>query len=126
MPVGGCQGIYNESDQMKSDQEHEAVGGYSYESQACFACHPAGNADDAFDHNLTNFPLSGAHTSVACEECHEMGYEGTPTLCLDCHQTDYNETINPDHQQLSISTDCISCHTTDPNWIPASFEIHDN
>ena len=42
-------------------QEHEGIPGYTYNSESCFPCHPLGTADGAFDHNTTNFPLTGAH-----------------------------------------------------------------
>jgi hypothetical protein len=28
------------------NNEHDDVGGYVYESQACYSCHPDGRADD--------------------------------------------------------------------------------
>jgi hypothetical protein len=110
----------------ETDNAHVGVNGYSYNSSACFACHPTGSADDNFDHNLTGFPLTGAHITAECIECHANGYQGTPTDCAACHQTDYNQTTNPDHDGIGISTDCIACHTTDPGWSPATFAIHDN
>ena len=37
-------------------------------------------------HDQTNFPLTGRHRTVACEECHINGQlEGTPTDCESCH-----------------------------------------
>lgn len=109
----------------ETDDAHMAVGGYIYEDNACFACHPTGESDILFDHNMTNFPLDGAHIDVDCISCHSNGFEGTSTNCFDCHTMDFEGSINPDHQQLNIPTDCISCHTTDPDWTPASFAIHD-
>ena len=110
----------------ETDEEHEGVGGYVYENTACLACHPAGDADNVFDHNMTNFPLTGAHTTTECLDCHTAGYEGTPTDCASCHTMDFEQTVNPNHQTLGLPTDCASCHTTDPGWSPASFEIHDD
>ncbi|MEZ4887069.1 MAG: cytochrome c3 family protein [Chitinophagales bacterium] len=42
----------------ETDNEHTGVGGYTYESTACLACHPTGDSDTAFDHDNTNFPLT--------------------------------------------------------------------
>ena len=109
----------------ETDNDHAVVGGYSYDSPACLACHPAGEADDVFDHNMTNFPLTGAHITTECLECHSNGYEGTPTECMACHANDFNQTTNPNHTALGLSNDCIECHTTEPGWEPASFDIHD-
>ena len=101
------------------------VGGYVYEDNACLMCHPTGEAMEGINHDLTAFPLTGAHIGTACIECHSSGYAGTPTDCAACHQTDYNSSVNPNHQSLGISTDCMTCHTTDPGWAPATFDVHD-
>jgi hypothetical protein len=108
----------------ETDEEHVGVNGYVYNSSACLACHPTGEGDVNFDHNATNFPLTGAHIMVNCLECHASGYEGTPTECVACHNGDYTESINPNHVALAIPTDCASCHTTVPDWNPATFDIH--
>jgi len=108
----------------ETDNQHLAVGGYSYFSPACLACHPTGDADLVFDHNTTAFPLTGAHTTVECLTCHANGFEGTPTLCVSCHTSDFNQSLNPNHNSLNITTDCILCHTTTPGWSPASFPVH--
>jgi hypothetical protein len=63
---------------------------------------------------------------VDCIECHADGYAGTPTDCNSCHNVDYNNTTNPNHTEIGISTDCIACHTTEPEWIPATFENHND
>ena len=110
----------------ETDQNHLGIPGYNYNNQSCFACHPNGSANDAFDHNLTNFPLTGAHTSVDCATCHTNGYAGTPTNCDACHITQYNQTTNPNHTALGFPVDCASCHTTNPGWTPAQFPDHNN
>ena len=110
----------------ETDDEHEGVGGYVYENTACLACHPTGDADNVFDHNMTNFPLTGAHLATECLECHSAGYEGTPTECASCHTEDFNQTTNPNHNGLGFSMDCATCHTTDPGWMPATFDIHND
>jgi len=104
---------------------HQNISGYIYDNNACFACHPSGDAENAFNHNATNFPLTGAHTTVECISCHADGFVGTSTLCVDCHLTDFNQTVNPNHIQLGLSSDCASCHSTSPGWNPASFVNHD-
>ena len=115
----------HEHNKPDTDTKHVGITGYNYSSSACLACHPAGTADGAFDHNTTNFPLTGAHTTVACVDCHTNGYAGTPMECVSCHQDNFNQTTDPNHQQLGISTDCATCHTTEPGWSPAQFPIHD-
>ncbi|HFA47735.1 MAG TPA: hypothetical protein ENJ95_01810 [Bacteroidetes bacterium] len=110
----------------ETDSSHDGVSGYSYENTACLACHPAGNADGSFDHDATDFPLTGGHVGLECLACHADGFAGTPTDCAACHSTDFQQTINPDHEELNFSTDCASCHTTEPDWMPATFANHDD
>jgi hypothetical protein len=114
----------HEHNQSEMDEEHDDVGGYIYESMACFECHPTGDAESGFNHSATNFPLTGAHVNTACSECHSQGYEGTSTICYDCHTQDFDQSTNPNHQQIGIPTECEECHTTEPGWIPATFGIH--
>jgi len=93
----------------------------------CEDCHNTDTWDDAvFDHSTTNFPLTGAHTTVDCASCHTNGYSGTPTECFACHENNYNNASNPDHQTLGLATTCETCHTTDSGWAPAQFPDHDN
>jgi hypothetical protein len=39
---------------------------------------------------------------------------------------DFTATQNPNHTALNLSTDCVSCHTTEPDWMPASFDNHND
>ncbi|HRI01514.1 MAG TPA: hypothetical protein PK006_10720, partial [Saprospiraceae bacterium] len=109
----------------ETDEAHKNVGGYQYQDNACLACHPTGDAGMPFDHNTSQFPLTGAHLSVNCLDCHKTGYKGTPTECKACHQNDFDASLNPNHKNLGISNDCASCHTTTPGWAPARFDVHD-
>ncbi len=110
----------------ETDNNHNGINGYTYNSPACLACHPTGSATDGFDHNTTNFPLTGAHLTADCVECHAGGYAGTPTQCSACHTPDFNQAANPNHVALNLPTDCVMCHTTAPGWAPATFPIHNN
>jgi hypothetical protein len=112
--------------QGEMNSEHQGISGYSYNSDACLACHPDGSGSGAFNHSATNFPLTGAHTTVDCNLCHVNGYNGTTTICSDCHSSDYNQSSNPNHTAIGISNDCATCHTTAPNWQPATFPTHNN
>lgn len=107
----------------ETNNEHGGISGYTYSSTACLACHPTGDGDGSFNHNNTNFPLKGAHTSVACASCHTNGYQGTPTQCVACHQADYNSSNDPNHISAGFPTDCASCHSENA-WAPANFN-HD-
>ncbi len=109
----------------QTNEDHQGVQGYIYESNACYACHPTGSAGGAFNHDLSGFPLTGAHLTVDCVLCHQSGYNNPPsTVCSDCHQSNYNGTTNPNHQSLGISINCETCHTTNTGWQPALFPQH--
>ncbi|MFA6540999.1 MAG: hypothetical protein WCT99_05290, partial [Bacteroidota bacterium] len=88
----------------------------------CLTCHSMNGWSPAtFDHSKTLFPLTGAHSSVPCSNCHAGGkYAGTSTDCFACHQTDYNATTNPAHAAANYPTACVSCHTTTV-WKPSTF-----
>ena len=47
-----------------------------------------------FDHDLTNFPLTGAHRTLGCESCHKPGeaYRKARPPASACHKKDdYHE-----------------------------------
>ena len=46
---------------------------------------------------------------------------GTPNQCVDCHLSEYNNTTDPDHQLIGISTDCKDCHNAN-SWLGANFK----
>ncbi len=114
----------HEHNQQEMDDKHQGVQGYIYASEECYACHPTGEKGNAFNHSSSNFPLTGAHTSLDCQQCHQSGYSGTPTECIACHQDHFNNSTNPSHTQLGLSTECETCHSTEPDWKPAQFPIH--
>lgn len=91
---------------------------------ACELCHDTIVwTDGKFDHSTTAFPLTGAHTTVACASCHLNGnYTTLPTTCYGCHATDYNNTTNPIHKAAPtiFTTSCTTCHTTTA-WTGATF-----
>jgi hypothetical protein len=94
----------------RDDDTHEGRFGTD-----CAACHTAdGWTPAAFDHNLSNFPLTGAHVNVACEQCHTNGQlKGLNTACFACH-------AEPESHKGQFGTECAACHTT-AAWTPADF-----
>ena len=93
----------------------------------CEACHSVASWADVhgFDHSKTNFPLLGAHRSVACGACHKVPagshsaeFKGTSRICEDCHK-------DPHAGQFAAAgkTPCADCHTTQ-RWVPSTFN-HD-
>jgi nitrate/TMAO reductase-like tetraheme cytochrome c subunit len=91
-------------------------------SHDCTQCHSTSAWEPAtFDHNQTQFPLTGAHLSLQCIDCHANGYTGTPTDCFSCHENDFNSVTDPNHVQNNFSHDCTQCHSTS-GWEPATFD----
>jgi hypothetical protein len=88
----------------------------------CAACHASTTWTDVipedFDHSVSRFPLTGAHSSVACIKCHQGGeFAGTPMQCASCHLQD-------DAHNGSLGTQCASCHRP-TQWSDATFD-HQN
>lgn len=105
-----------------NDAEDHSSGNYPHD---CTLCHNTGGwENDVFDHGITDFPLTGAHVAAGCAECHIDGqFDGTPTDCFFCHETDYNDANDPDHQAAQFPTTCGDCHNT-MRWDQATFN-HD-
>ncbi len=84
----------------------------------CASCHtPADWKKATFDHNKTNFALTGAHATVVCAKCHsDHVYKGTPTTCVGCH-------ADPQVHLGQFGTDCASCHVTS-DWKDLSLFDH--
>ena len=80
----------------------------------------------SFNHNNTAFPLTGAHTTVACTQCHtNNNYTTLPTTCYGCHQADWNGTTDPNHAAAGFPTTCDTCHTTtDVDWRDIQSQQH--
>jgi len=86
--------------------------------RGCERCHSPSTWSGAnFIHGF--FPLTGAHATADCAECHQGGrYRGTPRDCFSCHQTEYQQARNPDHVGGNFPTQCEVCHNTS-SWTPA-------
>jgi hypothetical protein len=116
----------HEHSQTEMNNKHNGIGGYTYNNAACFECHPQGSSEGSFNHSESNFPLTGAHITTECSQCHSNGYTGTTTICSDCHLTDFNQTINPNHIGMGLANTCETCHTTEPGWTPATLDNHND
>ena len=98
----------------------EAIG-----SESCASCHTdhEGRSADIiklditrFDHQFTDFELSGAHVEVDCQDCHadDSIYREAPSACFDCHGED-------DQHEGGLGRDCQDCHGT-VDWSEARFD----
>ncbi len=85
-------------------------------TQGCGECHTSVSwAGGKFDHDKTDFKLTGAHLAVACNACHVGGhYKQTPKSCVGCHATD-------DEHRGSRGDDCAKCHVT-AKWKTAKYD----
>ena len=85
----------------------------------CNDCHrESGWNKIAFDHDKTDYPLTGRHREVKCDTCHggdlvdvDLGME-----CISCHRND-------DEHRGQYGRECKSCHQTS-GWKKVGFD-HD-
>ena len=95
--------------------------------QQCEVCHNTTSWMTAtFNHASTGWPLTGAHTSLQCSQCHtgSNAYRLTNTACVACHLTDFQNTNNPSHISVGFPQQCDVCHNT-TSWTQAVFN-HNN
>ncbi len=83
-------------------------------NKACVACHTMDTfkISGGFNHAQTRYPLTGRHTTVACEKCHPAANSGDGTgrvftgiafaSCSNCHT---------DPHRGRFGATCASCHT---------------
>ncbi|MEQ1566875.1 MAG: hypothetical protein ABMA64_14630 [Myxococcota bacterium] len=87
---------------------HDDAHAGRFAPDGCDACHtPTGWGVERFDHARTDYPLTGAHTSVDCAECHAPHqWAGVPhAQCTDCH-------VERPHDETVTADQCGDCHTT--------------
>lgn len=93
----------------------------------CEGCHvtsgwSAGSA--SFDHELSRYPLRGAHRSVACRSCHPANEDIAPVpfaLCRDCHSDRHRGQF----EHRASKGECSECHVVE-GMTPAVFSIADH
>src|ERR1700756_4570589 len=107
-------------DFQTTNNPNHVAGGFS---QTCQLCHNTASwLTTTFDHNTVGFPLTGAHATVQCAQCHiNNNYQLTNTSCVSCHLKDFQGTTNPNHPQQGFSQTCDQCHNT-AAWTPAKFD----
>ncbi len=106
----------------QADYDNSSFPGHEAFATTCADCHTNDKWVPAqFDHS---WPLEGAHGLATCSSCHAGDppvYQGTSTLCVDCHQSDYDNSPFPGHSQFAMT--CEGCHTT-AAWTPATGGNH--
>ena len=114
-----------------SDNPHGVQFADANQVTVCSTCHVTDSwlqASDGFDHDQTEFPLTGKHTEATCGSCHteerltsgEMVqvFSELETTCESCHNED------APHQGQFFGMNCDNCHTTDTFTI-ADFNHND-
>ncbi len=72
----------------------------------CENCHVATDwtAQLWFDHDITSFPLLGAHADVSCNQCHTSAeFHDAGDTCVACH-------VDDDTHRGGLGNRCDSCH----------------
>ena len=123
-----CQDCHK--DIRKDVEQKQGSHGRFKEQHACKNCHTdhkgrrekiAPITEQTFDHERTDFPLTGAHANakkVECTACHKpkVKYRDAPSDCYSCHKKD-------DKHKGQVGSACANCHT-DRNWKEIRFD-HD-
>jgi len=115
---------------------HKPAKKYRKTANSCYSCHKESDAHKGqlgkkcqqchteknwlkvkFDHNKTDFKLTGEHQKNDCDSCHiNQNYENTPTECVSCH-------ITQDIHAGKFGKKCHQCHQTE-KWSVIVFD-HD-
>ncbi|MGB1090595.1 MAG: cytochrome c3 family protein [Oceanobacter sp.] len=85
----------------ENDDDHKGALG-----DRCDQCHSANSWTLwQFDHDNTDFPLTGQHEQQACNSCHTQApADETPQRCIACHRDD-------DAHQGRFGSFCEQCHS---------------
>jgi hypothetical protein len=100
----------------KKDDKHKGSLG-----PKCADCHTEASWKEArFDHEGTQFPLTGKHVDAKCVDCHKNpNYKETPKNCYACHRKDDDQKGH----KTQFGEKCETCHSTS-KWKPSNFN-HD-
>ncbi len=95
----------------------------------CSRCHTqeswlVGNINEL--HQISRFPLLGAHRTADCFSCHKSESHARFDIpginCIDCHRQNYMATVSPNHTNAGFSEDCTTCHPVSAfQWTGAGF-----
>lgn len=77
-------------------------------------------------HQISRFPLLGAHRTADCYECHKSEslarFDVIGINCIDCHRQEFMATTSPKHSEAGFSEDCSVCHPVNSmQWAGAGF-----
>jgi hypothetical protein len=97
------------------DSKHQGIPGYAYNSQACYQCHPTGDAGDFGEHDTAFFPIfSGSHGNQwdDCAVCHTEPLNRKIFTCIGCHDHDRmdDKHLGEVQDYVYSATSCYDCH----------------
>jgi hypothetical protein len=77
-------------------------------------------------HQVSRFPLIGAHRTADCIACHKseslVRFDVPGVNCIDCHRSNFMATTNPNHPEAGFSEDCSTCHPVNAfQWAGVGF-----
>ena len=97
-----------------------------YPDANCVTCHKESRwSEIMFDHNKTQFALTGAHAEKSCRLCHfradaegkaQQKFAGLSQNCSTCHPDKHR-----DQFEKNGVTNCIECHGTE-SWKASKFD----
>ena len=68
-----------------------------------------------FNHDFTDFPLTGGHQMLVCQSCHDSAdFAVKEQDCVDCHQKD-------DIHEQTLTNQCATCHNPS-SWTTWQFD----
>ena len=97
-----------------------------YPDGNCSTCHTESRwSSVSFNHSVTAFKLTGAHTRQECRACHftsdadgavQQKFAGLSSNCSNCHTDNHYKQF-----EKNGVTNCDECHITE-NWISSRFD----
>jgi hypothetical protein len=114
-----CYACHQADFEAASNPDHRTAG-FTTDCNRCHGVFSSTWGRGDFVHSL-NFPLTGAHGTLACAACHTTGFAGTATDCYACHQPEYDASVNPPHASAGLGTDCATCHASTA-WRPTRYD----
>ncbi len=116
--------INNNCETCHKNKHGNRIEKFTLNGNTCVTCHNVTAWHDVkFDHNKTDFSLSGKHKIVECSKCHFKNESQNDKIftklsrdCTSCHEDFHNGQFVED-----FSNDCTKCHVFD-SWKPEKFE----
>ncbi len=97
----------------------------------CRSCHSEDRWQPLFlvdAHRRTQFPLSGRHATIPCQECHveqrERTFTRTAVGCVGCHGGDLARASQTTINHGPLGQNCLSCHLP-TSFSPARLVAHE-